>query len=379
MKENSLRILMVLRAPVGGLYRHVIDLSDELGRRCHKVGLVMDATLSDAQTDARIAAMDCPPALGVFRIPIPRLLGPSDLTAAWRIRAIAGKTQADILHGHGAKGGFNARLAGIGKNRRVSIYTPHGGVLHFSQRSVTGKLLRSIERLLLPISGAVIFESAFARNAFESRIGAVPCLAPVVHNGLRDAEFAPLDPDRIDFDFSFVGELRNLKGVSFLLDALVGVRRKNGDPATLIIGGSGPDEAAIRQQIAQLELSERVQMVGVQPALKVFERARVAVMPSLAESLPYVALEASAAGKPLLATDVGGVSEIFGPTADALLPPADAGALERAMQACLDEPEQAQKQARRRREWVRENFSVGKMADGIEETYRACLAAVPEG
>lgn len=365
---------MVLRAPVGGLYRHVIDLSDELSKRGHRIGLVMDSSLSDPQTDQRLLGLSIAPALGVHRIPIPRLLGSADLTAAMRIRAIAKDVGADVLHGHGAKGGFNARLARIGVKRQAAIYTPHGGVLHFAKSSNVGKILRRLEKILLKATDAVIFESQFAKDAFSAQIGAVPCLGPVVHNGLLPNEFTPLDPKLTTFDFSYVGEIRKLKGIHILLDALMDVKRADGTPATLIIGGGGPDEDVIRAQITRLGLEERVEMVGVQPALRVFERGLNAVMPSLAESLPYVALEAAAAGKPLLASDVGGVKEIFGPTANDLLPAGNVSALAKAMQNYLDAPEDAQQHMKTRLAWIKANFSIEKMTAGIETTYFEALA-----
>ncbi len=364
---------MVLRAPVGGLYRHVIDLTDELGRRGHQVGLIMDSSLGDSQTDKRLSSLKTPPALGVKRIPIPRLIGPGDLSAIFRVRKLAKAMKVNVLHGHGAKGGFNARLAGFGRRNMIAAYTPHGGVLHYGQKSPVGKMLHTIERGLLKITDAILFESAFAKAAFEKQIGKVPCPGPVVLNGLLRTDFSPLDPRLVEFDFAYVGELRALKGIHYMLDALVNVKRADGSAATLILGGGGPDEAAIREQIEMLGLKERVVMAGVQPALNVFARAGVVVMPSLMESLPYVALEAAAASKPLIATDVGGVKEIFGPTSSALLPAGDSEALRAAMQNALDAPQAANAEMKTRLAWVAENFSIQKMTDGIEKTYYECL------
>ena len=65
---------------------------------------------------------------------------------------------------------------------------------------------------------------------------------------------------------------------------------------------------------------------------------RMLVIPSRAESLPYVVLEAAAAGLPIIATDVGGVPEIFGPQAAQLIPPDDIAALIGAITAAIDDP-----------------------------------------
>ena len=370
---QHLRILMILRAPVGGLYRHVMDLTGQLMSRGHQVGVVMDSSLSDPQTDTRLNNLPRSPQLGVHRIPIPRLLGPPDLLAAARIRKIARQERVQILHGHGAKGGFNARLAHFARRGQVAIYTPHGGVLHFEQSSMAGKLLRRIEKLLFGLSDAIIFESHFARESFNRQIGAPKCLTRVIHNGLLDREFLSLDDRLIDHDFAFVGEIRKLKGVHILLDALQHISNK-GKPATLLIGGGGPDETFVRKQIKALGLEKRVTLAGITPALRVFERAKVAVMPSLAESLPYVALEAAAAGKPLIATNVGGVKEIFGPTAASLIAPGDTDALTTAMADTLENQAAARQEAERRLNWIHDNFSIEKMTDGIEKAYREALS-----
>ncbi len=365
---------MILRAPIGGLYRHVMDLSEALSLRGHQIGLVMDNRVSDAHTDARVSALSIVPALGVHKMPISRLLSLHDLSSTYKILKIARQKNVSILHGHGAKGGFNARLARMGSRQTIAAYTTHGGVLHYGRTSMIGKTLRGIEKIVLPLTDAMIFESNFAKASFEEQIGPAPRLGEVIYNGLAPGEFAPLSPDLAEFDFSFVGELRALKGVDFMLQALVEVRRSDGSPATLIIAGAGPDENKIRDQIAKLGLSERVHLAGVRPARKIFARARNVVMPSLAESLPYVALEAAAAAKPLLATDVGGVKEVFGPTASSLLPPADVTALREAMQGLLDNPQAAASEMRLRLEWVKSNFSIELMTQAIENIYYKALA-----
>ena len=76
------------------------------------------------------------------------------------------------------------------------------------------------------------------------------------------------------------------------------------------------------------------------PARQAFALGRVLVVPSRAESLPYVVLEAAAAGMPLIATRVGGIPEIFGPHAGRLVPPDDAAALAAAIAQALDGPDE---------------------------------------
>ncbi|HEV2516879.1 MAG TPA: glycosyltransferase family 4 protein [Devosia sp.] len=378
--SRPLRILQILRAPVGGLFRHVYDLTHELAARGHEIGIVADSLHTDALTEERLGRLRPLAPLGIHSLPIPRTFGTADLTTPLQVRRLADALQIDVLHGHGAKGGLNARLARIGARQRVSLYTPHGGVLNYQPGSAAGRLFRLIERALIGATDAIVFESGFAQAAYIEQIGRPSCPGPVIHNGLMPAEFEPILPGPEAADFVFIGEFRAVKGISYLLEALVGARTPGGRPASLVMAGGGPDLEAIKAQITQLGLDDRVTLVGVKPARPTLHLGRIAVVPSLAESLPYVILEAAAAGRPVIATDVGGVREIYGPTAASLLPAADAGALRRAMQAALDNPVAAAREANLRLAHIRAGFSISHMTDQIEALYRQALAArVPNG
>ena len=373
MDTSPLRIIEVLRAPVGGLFRHVADLTAELAARGHEIGIVAD-TEGDARTDEKFAALAPLAHLGIHRLPMPRLLGAADLTTPLAIRNLARRLEVDLIHGHGAKGGLEARLVRAIGGAKAALYTPHGGVLHYRPGSLQGRLFRSLECGMLGHTDAVIFESEFARRAFIDSIAPPPCPAPVIHNGLAEAEFVPVTPAPDAKDFVYIGEFRELKGVRYLLQALTGIR-SDGRPATLVMAGGGPDMDMFRQLVATLGLGDRVELAGVRPAREMFGRGRVVVVPSLAESLPYVVLEAAAAGRPVIATKVGGIPEIFGPTAESLVPPADTPALVRAMQAALVSPAEAEAEATRRLAFIRHRFSVAHMADEIEALYRQVLGA----
>lgn len=358
---------------MGGLFRHVYDLTHELAARGHQIGIVADSLHTDALTEERLGKLLPLAPLGIHSLPMPRVFGFGDFSTPLMVRKLADRLHIDVLHGHGAKGGFNARLARIGARQRVSLYTPHGGVLNYRPGSPVGMAFRLIERLLVGATDAYVFESDFAQAAFRTQIGEPAAPHPVIHNGLTPAEFEPITPVADAADFVFIGEFRPVKGISFMLDALVEVRAPDGRPATLVMAGGGPDIDAVKAQIAALGLVDRVQLIGVKPARPTLHLGRCEIVPSLAESLPYVILEGAAAGLPVIATDVGGVREIFGPTAASLLPAADSLALRRAMQAALDDPAAAGREAEERLVHIRAGFSVAYMADQIEALYRQVL------
>jgi len=370
--DAPLRILQILRAPVGGLFRHVSDLTEELGTRGHQVGIVVDSLSSDGLTAERLARLQPFATLGIHRMPMPRLLGWGDFTTPYATRKLARRLEIDVLHGHGAKGGLAARM---GRTRRsVALNTPHGGVLNYKPGSLVGAFFRNAERSIGPITDAYIFESAFAQQAFHSQIGTPPCREMVIHNGLRPAEFVPVPPDPDARDFVFVGEFRDVKGVNHLIEALRTLRTRDGRPVTLAMAGAGPDFERYKALIAREGLSDRIDLLGVRPAREAFRRGKCLVVPSLAESLPYVILEGASAGLPVISTRVGGIAEIYGPTAGSLIAAGETTALARAMQAVLDDPEAARAEAAQRLDYIRPRFSVAHMTDEIVALYRDILA-----
>lgn len=367
--SRPLRILQIMRAPVGGLFRHVADLTRALDGLGHEIGVVVDSLASDAQTEIKLAELARYAKLGIHRQAMPRLFGPGDLSTPLALRRLLKTLDIDILHGHGAKGGFYARLGRIGNRKARLFYTPHGGVLHFSKTALSGRLFHRLERWLMPQTTAIIFESEFAKTTYSRLIGTPTCASAVIHNGLAPAEFEPVHPADDAADFVFIGELRDLKGIFPLADAMTSLRRSDGRPANLVMAGDGPDREALEQKLTTLGLHDRVSLVGSQPARAMFARGRIAVVPSLAESLPYIVLEAAAAQVPVVATNVGGIPEIFAGEAEKLVPPGDVAALAHAMQNVLDHPSEAQAQMHRRLARIKDTFSLEYMADQIAALY----------
>ena len=373
MAGRKLRILQVMRAPVGGLFRHVADLTRALAANGHDVGLVVDTLANDAQTEGKLAELLPHASLGIHRFAMPRVLGRGDLVTPLAVRKLARSLDIDVLHGHGAKGGFYARLARLGGGKAVALYTPHGGVLHFAKSSTSGRVFHKLERWLMAQTGAIIFESSYAQATYSALIGAPTCPTEVIHNGLTPDEFIPVPPNDDAADFVFVGELRDLKGIHVLVEALAGVQRPDGTPATLVMAGDGPARQQLGTQIAALGLTDRVALLGAQPARPTFARGRIAIVPSLAESLPYIVLEAAAAQLPVISTRVGGIPEIYGPTAPSLVPAGDAPALRAAMQAALDNPSATKAEMQERLEFIADRFSLARMAGSIEALYYAVM------
>jgi glycosyltransferase involved in cell wall biosynthesis len=140
------------------------------------------------------------------------------------------------------------------------------------------------------------------------------------------------------------------------------------------IAGEGSERANLEALTGRLGVAEQVRFVGYRPAREAFAMGRVLVIPSRAESLPYVALEAVAAAVPVIATNVGGIPEIFGPHADQLVPPDDVEALVGAIRAMLDEPARSKRIVQAVRERVRTEFSITAMVENGLAAYREAIA-----
>ena len=278
-----------------------------------------------------------------------------------------------ILHGHGAKGAAYARLLAP-RIRAKAVCTPHGGALHYSFSTLRGGLYLGMERLLKGRTDGAIFESEFARRSFLRRVGTAEFPQRVVHNGLYEHEFARLARDGADYDFVFVGELRELKGIYVLVDAAHQVRQQH--EFKLLVVGAGDERSKLESRIRELGLDDGVDVCPpMYPVTAALARGRCIVIPSLADSLPYVVLETVAAAVPLLTTKVGGIPEIFGPFADQLLPPGDAQALARAMLGFLENPGHAETVVEGAYGHVRSHFRMSQMVDGINELYSDIMSA----
>ncbi|MHB2169657.1 glycosyltransferase [Alsobacter sp. R-9] len=375
-EPGPLRILHVFRAPIGGLFRHVLDLSGWQAARGHAVGIICDVGGGE-RADAALEHLRPSLALGVHRLPMRRQPGPWDLAPLLEIRRLVRKLDPQVLHGHGAKGGLLARAwSVIGLQGRVATaYTPHGGTLNFGPGTPGHGLYMAVERMLGRGTDVFTFESQFAADRYGAFVGRPRGLARVVRNGAHASEFEPVEPRPEAADLVFLGEFREAKGLFVLLDALDLLRRRQGYEVSANLIGGGPEADAVAKRIAALGLRS-VTLMPAMAARDALALGRVFVLPSLFESLPYVLIEAAAGGLDIVATRVGGVAEAMGPAADRLVPPGDPAALAAVIAATLDD-DRGRSESRREavRRHVREHLSVDTMGAGIEEAYRAALAA----
>jgi glycosyltransferase involved in cell wall biosynthesis len=371
-----MRIVHVFRAPVGGLFRHVMDLVKEQVALGHDVGVFCDAHFAGERNENLLEDLSEHLSLGLVRVPMHRNPNGSDLKALTGLRDFAQSTRADVLHGHGSKGGFYARLGAVmGARGPVRAYTPHGGSLNYKPGTPIHRLYMGIERVLERGTDLFLFESEYIAERYRSFVCEPSGLQRVVLNGLYPHEFERVHPAEGARDFLYIGEYRFAKGLDTLLDAMAKLAERPEGPPTLVMVGQGPEETALRSRVMELGLDEHVSFRKPMAARDAFRLARVMVVPSRFESMPYVVIEAAGACMPMISTNVGGIPEIFGEEVHRLLAPEDVGSLATAMASAqaasladLAAP------AERLQLHIRENFSVANMAVVGLEAYAEAAA-----
>lgn len=375
-KSSSLRIVHCFRSPVGGIFRHVRDLADAQAAAGHLVGVVCDSTTGGAYEEALFDTMRETLALGVHRTPMQRHIGLGDAASAWRTYKIIKELQPDVLHGHGAKGGAYARLFGsllrVSRSRVARLYSPHGGSLHYDERTATGKLFFALEWAMASFTDYLLFVSDYERQAYRRKVGEPRVPNMLVYNGLREPEFDPVASHEDAADLLYIGMMRDLKGPDIFIDALARAEARTERTISAVMVGDGDDLPRYRTQVERLGLNDRIRFLAPMPARSAFALANLVVVPSRAEAMPYIVLESLAAGKPMIASAVGGIPEIFGADSPALVRPEVEDVGEKMGEALGDL--EAYRQAMPDRSELRARFGTDVMAAEIEKAYFAALA-----
>jgi glycosyltransferase involved in cell wall biosynthesis len=378
---GELRVLLVTQASGGGAGRHFLDLAAGLVAKGVRVAGIYAPRKLDALFRQRLAEEELPP---LHELPMRRAIHPLDVVDLYRmIRLIRRLGPFDIVHGHSSKGGALARLAGrwLGV---PSVYTPHALVtldpnLGRPQRLIYGRIERWLARSTAAIIAVSEDEAIHARE-----LGLDPRKIHVVPNGIDP----PIVPSRAtvrarlglaphDFVLGFVGRLTPQKNPELLVEAMALLAAQH-PQAKLVMVGSGPLEASVRHQIARLGVEDRVLLLGdvvgaaIMPAFDVF------CLSSRYEGMPYVLLEALAAGLPIVATAVGGVTMCVEPRHNGfIVEPGSAEAFAAALSPLAADPLVHQSCAQNSLAKA-VAFSIDRMIVGTRAVYEQALRRVPQ-
>jgi phenylacetate-CoA ligase len=166
----------------------------------------------------------------------------------------------------------------------------------------------------------------------------------------------------------FLGRLEHAKGVDELIDA-VALLAPRYPALRLVLAGSGDLDGCARR-VAERGIADRVQLPGWTDASVALRSAAIFCLPSHAEGLPLALLEAMAAGKAVVATDVGAIPEALAPDAGLLVAPRDVAALAAALARLLDDPHAAAAMGQRARAVIAARYEQGQVGARLSALYR---------
>jgi glycosyltransferase involved in cell wall biosynthesis len=228
------------------------------------------------------------------------------------------------------------------------------------------RLATSITDLLIANAAAIADDTKLSERVANDKI-------KIIYNGLPKQAFARVPPSVIGTRNPVVlcvANLKPCKGHSHLLEALSLLQGK-GRPCTLVLAGEGGERHALECRAARLGIDARF-LGECEDVRSLLARADVVAHPSLEEGMSNAVMEAMAAGRAVVATNVGGTPELLRGRG-LLVPPADPVALADAIQQVLDDRVLARRLGESARRWTHEHLSAGAMVDRHIQIYSELL------
>jgi glycosyltransferase involved in cell wall biosynthesis len=372
-KVRSFHVLQVLRPMKGGMRRHVLDLIDGLQATGHQVTVA-------CPRDSQIVD-DLLPWVPVKQLDISDEMNPlSDLKAVRQLQKLLQEEKFDLIHLHGAKAGLIGRLAArLTEPRPAVVYTVHNHVL--PRGGMKKHVLNVLERSLAVEADRVITVS---RDLYESvrTTHRIPSDSLVtIYNGVdllepltREHARAVLGCDNDKrLVIGAIGRMVQEKGFGTLLGAFE-ILLARGIEAELVLIGDGPLHSTYQSYVGKIGPSH-VRFLGEVPkACRLLQGLDVIVQPSLAEGLGIVPIEAMLAGRPVIASEVGGLPEVVvhGETG-LLVKPGDRVALADALQLLIERPEWRTRLGEAGKKRAESLFSRQAMINATLQEYKTVL------
>lgn len=287
--------------------------------------------------------------------------------------------QPHILHLHNPTAFFYGTLAGRLARVPCIVYTEHGRDL------ASSKCNKYLHRMLWRLVDRIVVVSESSRALLQAE-GVPGERIATIHNGIDAAKFligedrwgmrARLGLGREQPLIGIVARLDAIKNHASLLRAMPRVVQAHPDAELLIIG-DGPLRANLERQTAELDLGRNVRFLGMRDDVpELLAALDVVVLCSLSEGLSLTLLEESAAGNPMVATDVGGNPEIIADGKTGLLVPVgDDTALADAINRLLADPERAHAIGQAARLQFMREFTLARMVSRYVEVYEGCALA----
>ena len=380
---------VIARLNMGGPALHVAYLTAGLRERGYDTTLVA-GTLARGEDSMAFVADE----LGVDVIRIDELgreISPlRDFMATLRLARLIRRERPDILHTHTAKAGTVGRVAALLAGRRgppIVVHTFHGHVLRGYFGPLRSRVFRLLERWLASHSTALIAVSPQVRDDLVALGVARRERFAVIRLGIElDQRVAGTQNGRVESrrylgipaDRFAVGWIGRMTAVKRTDDVLVAFKRlrDQGVDAVLCLVGDGPDRSELERRAQELGVARDTLFLGYQEDVAPFYSAFDAlVLPSSNEGTPVSAIEALAAGRPVVATRVGGVPDVVQEGEDGFLvePGATDDLADRLAQLARD-PALRERMGKAGRERVVPRYAVGRLVDDVDRLYRSLLS-----
>jgi len=303
--------------------------------------------------------------------------GMTDWRWAYRFRQLLKQEQVDVIHAHefdaNVQGAFVAALSGI-----PVVATVHGKNYFYE------KLRRRLAYRWVSRQATMVAVSENLKEFIVEQVNISRDRIKVVYNGV-DA-VPPCDQTDVeqcrrelgipeqDQIVGVVGNLYPVKGHQYLIDAIPTVL-KTCPNTSFIFAGRGQLEPELKDRVHRLELSQCVHFLGLRQDIpRILAMLNVFVLPSLSEGLSMAILEAMSASKPVVATQVGGNTElVLDQQTGYIVPPRDSQALASRLVTLLTNRQLAAQFAEKGKQRAEGQFSLGTMVRTYQTLYEACL------
>ena len=390
MSERVKVLRVIARLNMGGPALHVAYLTEGLAERGYDTTLVAGSLARGEDSMAFVAE-----AHGVEVVKIDELhreISPlRDLVAVFRLARLIRAERPQILHTHTAKAGAIGRLAALvagPDGPPIVVHTFHGHVLHGYFDPFRTRVFRLLERFLARSSTALIAVSPQVRDDLVS-LGVAPAEKfTVVRLGIElDERVAIDDAMRADarrvmgipsgrFAVGWVGRMTGVKRTDDVVRAFAALRARGVD-ACLCIVGDGPDREQVERRAHELGVVRDCLFLGYQEDVaRFFAVFDAFVLSSVNEGTPVVAIEALAAGRPVVATRVGGVPDVVSDGVDGfLVEPGDTEALAERLERLALDPELRREMGEAGRARMLPRYAVSRLIDDTDRLYRSLLEA----
>jgi glycosyltransferase involved in cell wall biosynthesis len=290
--------------------------------------------------------------------------------------ALIDRLRPDILNTHSSADSWVSALAArLSRSRPKIIRTRHLSTP--ISRSLLSRVIYDILPDAVITTGEEIRWMMIERNRFDGgRIVSIPTGVDLVRFDI--ARVQPVLPAK-GFTAGMVGVLRSWKGHGYFIRAVPAILKKI-PRATFYIAGDGPQYDNIRKMITELDLEDKVILLGHREDIpEVLASLDVVVQPSYAnEGIPQSVLQAMAMERPVVASDAGAIKEVVidGKTGFLTAPKDPAGLAEKIIRL-YEGPSLRAAFGRAGRMLVEKNHSVGHMLDRIESLYGALARKRP--